>query len=70
MQSILTHAHSGTGQSISHELRDSIETLRQCVYLCFPRVIRRSQLSIESSQVILVIWNRSSERTLFVRARA
>jgi hypothetical protein len=42
MQSILTHASSSTGQRISQELRDSIESLRRCVPLHLIQVIRRS----------------------------
>jgi hypothetical protein len=42
MQSILTHASSSTGQRISQELRDSIESLRRYVPLHLIQVIRRS----------------------------
>jgi hypothetical protein len=61
-------AYPDTRRSGSQELRDSIEALRRYVSLYLPRVIRRSQTFTQNSQVILVIWNRSLEQSLFVRA--
>jgi hypothetical protein len=42
MQLILTQAYSNTGQTISQELRDSIESLQRYVALYFLWLIRHS----------------------------
>jgi hypothetical protein len=68
MQSILTHASSSSGERISQELTDSIEALQRYESLRFPCVIRCSEQSTVRSQVILVIWSRCLEQSLFMRA--